>query len=116
VVDDDQAVRETVSEILSESGYDCILAPDGLSAVKLFTEEPGPIHLVILDWAMAGLDGADTYRRLREINPQVKAVLMSGYQRSEEIETLVSEGVKAFVSKPFQIDKLIRTVYQALEE
>lgn len=115
VVDDDQAVRETISEILNESGFECLMAPDGLSALTSFSEELDPIHLVILDWAMPGLDGADTFRRLREINPEVKAILMSGYQRSEEIENLVNEGVRAFISKPFQIDDLLLNVHRVLE-
>jgi len=115
-VDDDPSVRETICEILKESGYECLMAPDGETALLLYSGGENPFHLVILDWSMPGLDGADTYRRLREVDPQVKAILMSGYQRSEEIENMVAEGVKAYVSKPFQIIDLLTAVQQALDE
>jgi len=115
IVDDDKAVRETISEVLSQSGFECLMAPDGEKALLLYAQERALIHLVILDWAMPGLDGADTFRRLREINPEVRAILMSGYQYSEEIEILVAEGVKAFLSKPFQIEELIQIVRAAME-
>jgi len=70
IVDDDKAVRETISEVLSQSGFECLMAPDGEKALLLYAQERALIHLVILDWAMPGLDGADTFRRLREINPE----------------------------------------------
>lgn len=116
MVDDDQSVRETISEILKESGFECLLASDGGTALKVFVETVPPVNLVILDWAMPGLDGADTYRLLRGIDPQVKAILMSGYQRCEEVESLVAEGVKAFISKPFEIESLLRAVHWAMSE
>lgn len=114
MVDDDRSVRETICEILTESGFECLVAPDGRAAIDLFVEAVSPIHVVILDWAMPGLDGADTYRRLRGINPQVKAILMSGYQRCEEVENLVAEGVKAFVSKPFEIENLLQAIQRVI--
>ncbi len=116
VVDDDHSVRETISEILNGAGFECLKATDGMNALLLISQETAPIHLVILDWFMPGLDGADTFRRLREIDPTVKAILMSGYQRSEEIEALEAEGIKAFISKPFQIEDLIETIHLALGE
>jgi len=116
VVDDDSSVRETICEILKESGYECLMAPDGETALLHYSEGKDPFHLVILDWSMPGLDGADTYRRLREFDPKLKAILMSGYQRSEEIENMVAEGIKSYVSKPFQIGDLLSAVRSALED
>ena len=115
-MDDDPSVRETVCEILNESGYECLMAPDGETALLHYSEGRDPFHLVILDWSMPGLDGADTYRSLCEFDPKVKAILMSGFQRSEEIESIRAEGVKAYVSKPFQIGDLLSAVQRALGE
>jgi len=114
VVDDDQAVRETIGEILTDAGYECLLASDGWTALALFGEKAPDIPLVILDWAMDGLDGAETFRQLRRIDPGVRAILMSGYQRSLEVEGLVAEGIKAYIPKPFQIEDVVRIVHSVL--
>jgi CheY-like chemotaxis protein len=115
IVDDDAAVRETMAEILSEAGYDCIQAENGEEAVGMAAANPRKISLALIDLAMPGMDGAETYRRLKGLNPNVRTILTSGYLRDQEIDRLIERGVDAFLPKPFRIDDLVELVEQILQ-
>lgn len=114
VIDDDQNVRETMSEILHEFGYECLLAEDGKTGVARYLDHPGDILFAIVDMAMEGMDGAETCRKLMEIDPQAKLILASGYFQNEEVAQLLGEGVSAYLQKPFQIEELLRTIARIL--
>lgn len=116
VVDDDASVRGVSETMLRNLGFDVVGADSGAGAVEVFTEEPLAFDLVLLDLLMPGsLDGAATFRALRELDPDVRVVLCSGFLESLGDPEL-REGASALLQKPFDLEGLRRCVALALGE
>ena len=105
VVDDEESVREMVSLGLTTHGYRVITAANGTDAIALFEQQAGQVRLVLLDTDMPVLDGRATIPYLRNQEPAVPIVLMSG-----EVELVSSAGTAAKLVKPFQLEDLLRTI------
>jgi CheY-like chemotaxis protein/two-component sensor histidine kinase len=114
VIDDEAAVREAVNDILSDLGLEVIAAPNGESGLSLFQERSEEIELVLLDLSMPGLSGEDTFRALREIAPNVRVILSSGYNEAEATRRFVGKGLAGFLQKPYDINALISKVQHYL--
>jgi DNA-binding NtrC family response regulator len=114
VIDDEAAVREAVNDILSDLGLEVIAAPNGESGLALFQERREEIELVLLDLSMPGLSGEDTFRALREIAPNIRVILSSGYNEAEATRRFVGKGLAGFLQKPYDINALISKVQHYL--
>ncbi len=114
VIDDERWVREAMDDILSLDGFTVFAAADGQTGLRLFQEHHTSINLVILDLSMPGLSGEATYKRFRQIEPQIKIVLSSGYSEKEVIPRFQNDVLTTFLQKPYDQHQLIRTVRQAL--
>jgi len=115
LVDDNETVLETGRDVLEGLGYRVLTAQDGVDAVALYTERQHEIDLVILDVVMPRLGGADAMKRMRELNPHMKAMFATGYDRLSTLgkdRSAISEKV---ISKPFAISELSQTVRQMLD-
>jgi len=108
VVDDEAPIRLLVEQILKRMGLRVLTATDGEAALACFQEHASEISFVILDLTMPKLDGPKTLAELRKLDPNVKAVLTSGYDVSDH--GTAPEGFAAFIRKPFQVDALIALV------
>jgi CheY-like chemotaxis protein len=115
VVDDEETIRLLVQDILEDLGYHVLTAGDGFQAVELYREKIGTIGLVILDMAMPGMGGRETFEKLKELNPRVRAILSTGYSEDERARQMLAMGVKAFVQKPYRIDDLAFAVRRILD-
>jgi PAS domain S-box-containing protein len=115
LVDDEEIVRNTTARLLESMGYQVVMAGDGEEAVKIYQEEQDEIALVLLDVAMPGMDGPETFHKLREINPAVRGLLFSGYSADAAANQLVDEGAVGFIQKPFMADQLADAVAKALD-
>ena len=114
VVDDHDIVRDVTTSILKTAGRRVLTASDGAPAVELFREKSARIRAVILDLTMPGMDGVEALESLREIEPEVKVVLMTGHRERDVPPGLVTSSV-VFLQKPFEphellsaLDKLFR--------
>ena len=114
VVDDEKMVRTSTVRLLERLGYQVIQAENGKEAVQVYQEQPDKISLVLLDMAMPVMDGPETYRRLKQINPAIRALLFSGYSADATANGLMDEGAVGFIQKPFLLDKLADAVALAL--
>ncbi len=114
VVDDEPIVRSTAGELLRNLGYSVIVASDGAEALEAFVAHRTSIDVVLLDLVMPGMDGRECLTRLREIDPNVRVVLSSGWGFEDFAHDLASAGIAGFVRKPYQIAQLSRIVAQAL--
>jgi two-component system cell cycle sensor histidine kinase/response regulator CckA len=114
VVDDEELVRGAVARMLESLGYTVEAFGDGAAAVERFRRAPAEVELVLLDMVMPQLDGAAVFRLLREIDPGVRVVLVSGYTQPHLTEQLLGQGARAFVHKPFRLDEISRVVHAAL--
>ncbi len=115
IADDEELIRDLGSEILTLYGYQVILAKDGLEAMDLYHQNRSRINLVILDLIMPGLNGAETLKRIRAIDPGVKAVICSGYGGNGDLMKTMGDFPPPLVSKPFRIAELVSTVRQVLD-
>jgi two-component system cell cycle sensor histidine kinase/response regulator CckA len=116
VVDDEAMVRDLARDILKRYGYAVIVASGGEEAVELYRENRGSIAVVILDILMPGVDGREAFRRIREIDPAARVIVSSGFDHSQDADSLVREGATAFVQKPYRIAELVRAVGEAIEK
>jgi PAS domain S-box-containing protein len=110
VMDDEPWLRDVVGQALGQIGYRVELAKDGEEAIELFISaraQGRPFGMVLLDLTVrGGMGGREVIRVLREIDPQVRAVLMTGYNHEETFRDYVRHGFQAALPKPFSIDSL----------
>lgn len=114
VIDDEEAVREAVTDILDLESLSVLAASDGEQGVALFAQRQAEIGLIILDMSMPGLTGHETLRRLKDIDPEIPVLLSSGYSREEVTHSYADLGVTDFLPKPYDALSLIDVVNQYL--
>ncbi len=114
LVDDEQAVRESTTKLLSKLGYDVVEAVNGEEAVAIYSKNPTRFSLVLLDMAMPVMGGAEAFSRLKQIDPEVCVLIFSGFSADDKIDCLISQGATDFLQKPFQAHVLAETVAKAL--
>ena len=105
VVDDERPVRESVAAALRALGYRVLSAEDGEKAVELVRER-GDIDAVLLDMVMPNMDGRATYLALRDMRPDLRVVLTTGFALNEEAQRILDLGVREFIAKPFSVELL----------
>jgi PAS domain S-box-containing protein len=114
VVDDEESVRDVASRMLEREGYAVLLAGDGAEALRIFTGHADRIGLVLLDMTMPRKNGIETFAELRALDPAVRVVLTSGYDRQEATQELVDRGLAGFLQKPFTLEDLRTCLREAL--
>jgi PAS domain S-box-containing protein len=115
VADDEEAIRTLAKEILESHGYRVMLAEDGREAVDLFEKHHGELGLVILDMVMPRMGGRETFLKMKELNPQARALLSTGYSQDGKAEEILKSGVRGFIQKPYQVDTLLSKVRSVLD-
>jgi CheY-like chemotaxis protein len=114
VVDDDPWVRVLARDVLANDGYRVLEASDGPDAIRVAAEHPGPIHLLLSDVVMPGMNGCELAAGLAPLLPGMKVILMSAYDR----DFLVASGLDPIgpvISKPFTTEYLSRRVRMVLD-
>ncbi|MCJ8502538.1 PAS domain S-box protein [Desulfatitalea alkaliphila] len=106
LVDDEKGIREIGLLLLEKLGYKVILAAGGQEAVDLFARHKDTIDLVMLDMIMPGMSGGETFAALQQIDPQVKVLLSSGYSINGQAKSIMDQGCKGFIQKPFGMQEL----------
>jgi CheY-like chemotaxis protein len=113
VADDESEVRRMGVALLEALGYTALSASDGEEAVRVFRERSGEIDLVLLDLVMPKKGGRETLREIRAIDPDVPALLTSGYPGEMERGERAGEEVP-FLRKPYGMAELASTLRYAL--
>jgi CheY-like chemotaxis protein len=114
VADDEETVRALTKEMLKRLGYQVITAADGLEALTIFRERQNEIACVLLDLTMPHLDGHEAFREMRQLCPDVKVILASGYTEQDATERFVGKGLGGFLQKPFQLRTLAAKLREVL--
>ncbi|MEM7352768.1 MAG: response regulator [Acidobacteriota bacterium] len=115
IVDDDPGVRTIAGMILRDAGFQAIEVEDGLAAIQLFERQSQEICAVLLDVTMPQLDGRQTVRELRRLQPGVRVVFTSGYSE-EEVASQLGRTPEAFVSKPFTAEALTKQLLDTVND
>src|SRR5437588_115134 len=106
---------ERASEMLGDEGYRVVIAHDGFEALKIYESMGKQIGLVILDYFLPVIDGDAVFEELRSINPKVSVVLSSGFAEQTKIASMLAQGLRGFIPKPYNRDKLLEQVRSTLE-
>jgi DNA-binding response OmpR family regulator len=114
LVDDEEMIRTIAEEMIRALGYQVITASGGHEAVTIFQERHNEIGLIILDLIMPKMSGSETFDRLREIHPDAKILLSSGYSVNGEASVVIKKGCNDFIQKPFSIHELSKKIKAVL--
>jgi two-component system cell cycle sensor histidine kinase/response regulator CckA len=114
VADDELVMRKTAKGILTKLGYDVIFAEDGEQTVNIFKERHKEISAVLLDMAMPKKSGREAYIEMREIRPDLKVILISGFKKDKRIEEILGLGVNVFIQKPYSMVTLAQEVKKVI--
>ena len=110
VVDDAEQIRDVVKRILGGCGYTVLEAKDGEACMRVFQEHSGPIHLLLTDMFMTGMNGGEVADHLLASRRDIKILFMSG----QSTETILSQGgldsAFGLIRRPFTPETLLRTV------
>ena len=104
VVDDEQVVRDFLGRLLTLKSAIVKIVEDGFRAIEAVKQER--FDIVFLDVKMPQMDGLETFRELKKIDPQAKYVMMTGYAVDDILTEAQQEGLFHFIRKPFDIDQI----------
>lgn len=114
IIDDEKAIRKTLSEILSYEGYKIEEAGDGEEGLKKFKEKT--FDVVLCDIKMPKLDGIEFLDKAREANPDVPVIMISGHGTIETAVEAVKKGAYDYIAKPPDLNRLLITIRNATDK
>ncbi len=115
LADDEEMIRDLSGEILTRAGYNVIAASDGQEAVDIHSEKNDEIQVVVLDQSMPRLTGTEALEKIRERNPNIRAILCSGYNVQAKHSDTDTGSAAAFLPKPFNPSELVDLVREVLD-
>ena len=117
VVDDEPAARVLAFRVFTEAGFDVITVQSGFECLEQFWRRPHWFDLILLDLSMPFMDGEETFKRLRGINPNVVVLLSTGFfaEAQGRVERMLAGGLSGFIRKPHRPDELLAQVRRILE-
>jgi nitrogen-specific signal transduction histidine kinase/ActR/RegA family two-component response regulator len=115
LVEDDVVVLDVIQRLLLSLKYQVITAGNGQEGLAIYENHQADIALVLTDVTMPKMGGVALVQALRERNPDIKVVVMTGYRLEAEIKGLLSQGFAARLQKPLTVQQVAQTVHQALK-
>jgi PAS domain S-box-containing protein len=116
VVDDEPAVRDAARLLLENMGFRVVPAADGVEALRLFRDRHLEITAVLLDLTMPLMSGAEAFRELRAMRPDIPILLTSGFSEEEAVRKAQGNGPASFIQKPYRADQLRARLFEVLRE
>lgn len=114
LVDDEQLIIDVGKEIIKSLGYEVLTACSGKEAIDVYTRNRDRIDIVLLDLVMPGMSGGDTFARLKEIDPDVRVLLSSGYSINGHASRILNKGCDGFIQKPYNMKDLSHKIHDIL--
>jgi signal transduction histidine kinase/CheY-like chemotaxis protein len=115
VADDDEGVRELVKETLERAGMRVLMARGVREAVEIFRRQADEIQIVVIDRTMPDIGGEEAFDEIRQIRPDARIILVSGYSEERAAWHFIHQGLDAFLHKPFEPMALVERVRRILE-
>ena len=116
LIDDEEMVLEVGEKFLKVMGYHVLTSRDGREAIEVCRKNREAIDLVVLDIVMPNMGGGEIFDRLKEINPNIKVLLSSGYSIDGEATKILERGCNGFIQKPFDVKQLSQTIRAILDK
>jgi len=114
-VDDETMILEVAKPMLEKLGYRVYSARNGNEAIELFKKKWTDLDLVILDMIMPGFGGGEVFDRMKEIDPDVRVLLSSGYSINGQATEIMNRGCAGFIQKPFNISEISENIKNILD-
>jgi YesN/AraC family two-component response regulator len=115
-VEDDDTLREIISEHLSTYIDNILVANCGKEGLEIFEKEANNIDIVITDINMPGIDGIEMSKRIKELNPNIKTVIMTAYSDDQYLREAVNLGIEHYLLKPVTIDNIFNILIRISQE
>ncbi len=105
IVDDDVGMGETLSDIMEDKGYCTVIASDGYEAIQKVKEMD--FDVILLDIRMPGMDGVETFKQIKSIQPATAVVMMTAYAVDGLVREALREGAHGVIRKPFDVERML---------
>ncbi|MEA3359014.1 MAG: response regulator, partial [Thermodesulfobacteriota bacterium] len=115
-VDDEDIIIDVGEQLLEKLGYSVLKAKTGREALDVYKEKRNIIKIVVLDMIMPEMSGGDVYDGLKEINPEIKVLLSSGYSINGLAQSILDRGCNGFIQKPFNLKELSHKLREILDK
>jgi len=115
LVDDEEMITDVGEQLLEKLGYRALVAGSGKEAIDVYEKNKADIDMVILDMIMPVMSGGETYDRFKEINPDIKILLSSGYSIDGQAQEILDRGCNGFIHKPFSMKQLSQELRKILD-
>jgi len=115
LVDDEQGVVDVCSEMIESLGYCVKAVTSGEKAIELIRDKKVDIDLVILDMVMPGMNGFETYERIKSIAPDIKVLISSGYNKKDDLRSILDSKLENFIPKPYDVAMLSEKINLAFD-
>ena len=116
IVEDEENLRDLLRMMLEDSGIKVLEAVDGMEAVEVFTAHKDEIGVVLTDLGLPRLGGWEAFLKMREINPEVKGILASGFFNPDVKIEIIKSGAEDFIQKPYNSTQIVEMVRNLLNE
>lgn len=114
VVDDLRSMRLTLEAIMEDAGYRVVTVENGYQAID--AAKQSHFDAIFMDIKMPGINGVQTFREIKKIDPKTAVIMMTAYSMEELVKEALEEGAYAIVYKPFDMEKIISLIGELLEE
>ena len=114
LVDDEDIIIDVGKQMLKTLGYEVLVARGGQEAIQIYKNNRDKVNMVILDMIMPDMGGGETYDRLKELTPDIKVLLSSGYSINEKASEILERGCNGFIQKPFDLRDLSGKIREIL--
>jgi two-component system cell cycle sensor histidine kinase/response regulator CckA len=114
LIDDEKMILDVGRELLEELGYTVLPVLGGQEAIDVFEKNRDKIDLIIMDMIMPGMSGSETFDRLKEIKPDARILLSSGYSIDGQATKILQRGCDGFIQKPFNMNQLAEKIQKIL--
>jgi two-component system cell cycle sensor histidine kinase/response regulator CckA len=114
VVDDDHGILKLLEFVLQGAGYSVLSADGGRSAIRIFEDSADRVHLLLTDVIMPDLTGPVVAERLRQRQPDLQVLFMSGFHDAALVQQFVTNKGFNLLPKPFTVESLLRSVQDVL--
>ena len=114
IVDDEAMVQRTTQALLEAQGYQTMVANSGIDAISLYAQHNAEIDVALIDMMMPQMDGLTTLRKLKSINPDILAIVVSGLPENKK--SAIAAGAKMFLPKPYSFEDILYVLHRVLSD
>lgn len=115
IIDDEEILQDVLSEVMNMLEIPSVAFESGAKGIDYYRDHRSEVELVLLDLMMPGMGGKETFQQLKQIDPEVKVIFMSGFTEEDEILSDDIENGRSFIKKPFSVEEIRTKVLKMLD-